>query len=223
MKFVKTEGTAELEAALTASLAAALATTEPVLWIVTGGSNIVIEAKIMAALDPAHLRNLTIILTDERFGPVGHEDSNYFQLHFQDFAEREALFMDMLYGASFEDTVKTANESMKVAFQNAKHVVALIGMGPDGHIAGILPNSPAAVADEKWVIGYDGGQYQRFTLTPFALSHIHEAFVGTFGPERLEPLTKLHDKMLSIAEQPAQILRHLPSVTIYNDQIEGDI
>ena len=221
MEFIRVEGTSELELALTTALNEALSAGGPVLWILTGGSNIKVCVSVMAALEAENLDNLTMVLTDERFGAPGHADSNFFQLHQAGLMERGATFVDMLYGGSFEETVKVSADAMEHIFANSKTIIALIGMGPDGHIAGILPHSPAAVNDEVWMIGYDGGQFQRFTLTPFALSHIHECFVGTFGAERKVPLETLHDKMLPIAEQPAQILRHIPKTSIYNDQL-GD-
>ncbi len=222
MKFIRTRGTTELEHALSSALNTALAKNEPVLWLVPGGSNISIAVKVMASLDSANLAHLTIALTDERYGSPGHADSNYFQLRQNGFNPGGAQFADLLEGASFEETVDASSKTMEEMFAGAKTVIGFFGMGPDGHIAGILPHSPAAVSDETWMIGYDGGQFKRFTLAPFALSHIHQAFVGAFGESKLEALNNLHDKMLPITEQPAQILRHIESVTIYNDQIEGD-
>ncbi|CAN5419023.1 6-phosphogluconolactonase [soil metagenome] len=219
MKFIRVEGTAELEAALESALNTALGQNKSVLWIVPGGSNIAIAIKVMAALEVPNLSNLTIALTDERYGPVGHKDSNFLQLHQGGFAERGAIFMDLLSGLSFEDTIAAGSMAMEQAFSDAVSIIGFFGMGPDGHIAGILPHSPAAVPEEKWMIGYDGGEFQRFTLTPFALSHVQTAFLGAFGEAKREALTNLHDNVLPIADQPVQILRHVPDALIFNDQI----
>ncbi|MDB5182965.1 MAG: hypothetical protein JWO47_749 [Candidatus Saccharibacteria bacterium] len=221
MKFIKVEGPAVVEGALVEELDNALAARDKVLFLLTGGSNIKVGVEIVAALKSQDLSNLTLILTDERFGSVGHKDSNFLQLHQTGLDERGAVFKDLLTGASFEETVANGAKAMEEVFTAAQTVIALIGMGPDGHIAGILPHSPAAVSDEVWMIGYDGGEFQRFTLTPFALSHIHKAYLNTFGEERKPQLIRLHDQMLPIAEQPAQILRHIPEVSIFNDQL-GD-
>ena len=137
------------------------------------------------------------------------------------FNEQGATFKDLLSGKSFEDTVKAANTDMRETFYKAGTVIGFFGMGPDGHTAGILPNSPAAVSDEVWVVGYDGGEHQRFTLTPFALSHVQKAYIGSFGDAKRPALETLRDQTLSITEQPAQILRDIPETVIYNDQI-GD-
>jgi 6-phosphogluconolactonase/glucosamine-6-phosphate isomerase/deaminase len=221
MEFIQVEGTSELSTALVLALNAALAKNEPVLWLVPGGSNIKTAVEVMARLEQTNLNKLTIALTDERFGPVGHADSNFFQLHQMGLQERGATFTDLLSGLTFAETVAAGSKAMEALFSNASTVIGYFGMGADGHIAGILPHTPAAVDKEVWMIGYDGGQFQRFTLTPFALSHVQQAYLGAFGPEKLGPLTTLHDKMLPIAEQPVQILRHIPEASIFNDQL-GD-
>jgi 6-phosphogluconolactonase/glucosamine-6-phosphate isomerase/deaminase len=173
----------------------------------------------MAKLNPGNLHNLTIALTDERYGYPGHKDSNYYQLAQSGFNFQNVEFADLLAGKDFDETVAESALKMSDLFARHTTIIGFFGMGADGHIAGILPNSPAAVNDEEWMIGYDSPPFKRFTLTPFALSNIQTAYVGAFGQEKLEALTNLQNKMLPIAEQPAQILRHIPEVYIYNNQI----
>ncbi len=221
MDFIRVEGVSELETALILALNAALAKKETVLWLVPGGSNIKTAVAVMSHLEVNNLVNLTIALTDERYGEPGHADSNFLQLHQNGLETRGATFLDLLDGSPFEETVARASRNMEILFKREKIIVGYFGMGADGHIAGILPHSPAAVSDETWMVGYDGGQFQRFTLTPFALSHVQQAFVGAYGVEKLQPLTTLQNKMVPVTEQPAQILRHIPEVSIFNDQL-GD-
>jgi 6-phosphogluconolactonase/glucosamine-6-phosphate isomerase/deaminase len=123
MEFIRTEGTKDLETALISALDSALTDNNSVLWLVPGGSNIAVAVRVMAALDSHNLQNLTVALTDERFGPIGHVDSNYLQLHSQGFLERGALFIDLLHGASFEETVVTAAAAMKHAFENSEIII----------------------------------------------------------------------------------------------------
>lgn len=219
MEFIKSLSTTDLEAALTKCLNDELALNEPVLWLVPGGSNINVAAKVIAKLEPENLHNLTIALTDERYGEPGHKDSNYFQLAQAGFDFKNVNFADLLAGVNFEETVADSAQKMSDLFARNPTIIGFFGMGADGHIAGILPNSLAAVSDEKWMIGYDSHPFKRFSLTPYALSHVDIAFLGAFGNEKLEALNNLHDKILPISEQPAQILRHIPEVYIYNSLI----
>lgn len=221
MKFIRVEGTTELENALIGALNGELAQNKLVLWLVPGGSNIDVAVRVMARLTASDFTRLTIVLTDERFGPSGHKDSNYFQLMQKGFDTRGAIFIDLLKGDTLQDTLHNSGTAMEKIFTYADSIIGFFGMGSDGHIAGILPHSPAAIPDESWMVGYDAGEFKRMTLTPFALSHIQKAYAGAFGDEKLEALENLKSKLLPIIDQPAQILRHLPEAYIYNNQI-GD-
>jgi len=223
MEFVKSDGTEKLHEALKGALTAALSSDKAVLWLVPGGSNIKVATKVMAELPSGKLENLTIMLTDERYGEPGHADSNFQQYKAEGFDSKSAVFKDILSGKSLEETVDSYAAQAKDYFEKADVVIAFLGMGPDNHIAGILPHSPATTTDEKWVVGYDGGQFQRMTLTPYALSHANMAFVGAFGDEKKPALEKLCKTADSIADQPSRILCHLPHATIFNDQIGDEV
>jgi 6-phosphogluconolactonase/glucosamine-6-phosphate isomerase/deaminase len=221
MEFIKTEGTHELVTALSGALIAALKQNLRVLWLVPGGSNIHVAVEVMAKIPEKDTHRLTVMLTDERYGEIGHENSNYYQLKQAGFVEHEARFIQTLSGSSFDETLAYAEKVTEKLFSEAGSVIGFFGMGADGHVAGILPHSPAATA-QSWVSGYDGGQHQRITLTPFALSHLSMAIVGAFGAEKRPELERLCHQQLPVAEQPAQLLKHIPKVQIFNDQIRGD-
>lgn len=221
MEFIKSEGTDELAAALIAALNTALDSGKKVLWLVPGGSNISVVVRVMSGLNESNLKNLTLALSDERYGEPGHADSNFRQLHDQGLNERGATFTDILNSSTFEDTVVSSAALMEKLITSSDIIIGFLGMGPDGHIAGILPGSIATETNEKWVVGYDAKQFKRITLTPFALSHIQKAYVGAFGAEKRSALENLCTKASSIGEQPSRILCHLPEVSIFNDQI-GD-
>jgi 6-phosphogluconolactonase/glucosamine-6-phosphate isomerase/deaminase len=221
MKFIRVEGTQELTTALVDVLNRALATPQQVVWLVPGGSNISVATQVMKQISPKNGAHLTAVLTDERYGDPGHANSNYSQMVQAGFPMEHVTFHDVLHGASFEQTTQEMNQAMKRTLESADVIIGFFGMGADGHIAGILPHSPASVAEEQWVVGYDAEQFQRLTLTPFALSHVHTAYVGAFGAEKRTALETLESKMLPVSEQPAQLLGHIPESFIYNDQI-GD-
>ncbi len=220
MQFVKVEGTEPLVAAIKHELSSSLAQNKKVLWLVPGGSNIKVVVSVMADLPEKNLQNLTLMLTDERFGPPGHPDSNFFQLQNAGLELKGASFSDVLKDKSLEETASAYAAAAKTAFESSDKVVMFSGLGPDSHIAGILPNSPATSTEEEWVNGYDGGQFKRMTLTPFALSHVNITFVGAFGKEKKLALEKLCQEPANIREQPSRILCHIQKVVVYNDQME---
>lgn len=193
-----------------------------VLWLVTGGSNIPLSVKILHSLQDIDLKNLTIMLTDERYGPVGHADSNWQQLEQAGFKPSGAKVITVLQdGLSLEQTTERYAQNAKQAFDSADIVIAQIGMGPDGHILGILPDSPALKNKGQMAVGYTTETYQRTTLSPMAVKKIDAAYVLTYGQSRRAQLEQLRDSNLEVSEQPAQLLKLLPEAYIFNDQI-GD-
>src|SRR5258706_7607481 len=97
---------AEGEQALQAKLEAALKDGKRVLWFISGGSNIPVTVHVLDALPDELTRNLTIMPVDERYGPVGHKDSNAQQLHETGFQPKQATFIPILDGGGLAETAK---------------------------------------------------------------------------------------------------------------------
>ncbi len=102
--------------------------------------------------------------------------------------------------------------------QSADYIVSQFGLGSDGHIAGILPRSPATHASGL-VTGYVGQPFTRVSVTFDVLRKIDAAYGFVFGASKGEALHMLDDEILSVVDQPAQILREIPEVYIYQDTI----
>src|SRR5437868_1356638 len=58
-------------------LKANLTSGRKVLWFLSGGSSIELEAATSKELMGVNLENLTVTLCDERYGKLGHADSNW--------------------------------------------------------------------------------------------------------------------------------------------------
>ena len=222
MRFVLTTGWEDGLANLLHRLVTELAAGKQVVWLVSGGSNIPASAKVMDNISPDLRKNLTIILGDERYGPVNHPDSNCLQLREAGFSTAHATaFKTLQPDMSLEDTTERYGEIIEAAFDKADCIIAQLGMGDDGHLAGILPGSPASKADKAMVYGYRGKPFDRITLGFAGLRKVTAAFVFAFGEPKRTALQNLKRKRLPLTEQPAQILKQLPEVYVYNDQV-GD-
>jgi 6-phosphogluconolactonase/glucosamine-6-phosphate isomerase/deaminase len=209
-------------AVLTKRLLKELSTKKRVLWLVSGGSNIAITVAVMNALPPEAQSYLAIMLSDERFGPFGHADSNLQQLHDAGFTPGQATVVPVLTpnDSSLEGTTERYEAAIATAFQNADSIIAQLGIGADGHVAGILPGSPAAMA-RKLVVGYRTEKFARITLTFSALKKVSAAYAFVFGSDKREQLQQLQDTELPLTIQPAQILKQIIESYVYNDQIGG--
>jgi 6-phosphogluconolactonase/glucosamine-6-phosphate isomerase/deaminase len=224
MELIRLNSISEGSEPLLKRLITELSEDKRVLWLVPGGSNIGLAVKVMEGISEDLSRNLTIYLTDERFGEVGHEDSNAFQLQQAGFDPKQARQVNVLApGLTLEQTTEQYAMSLSAALENTEVLIAQIGMGPDGHILGALPGTKAADSD-KLVVGYVTEQYTRITITPKALVEYKAiAYMFAFGDNKREALLNLLDKNLSLVDQPAQIVKQLPEAYIYNDQITGNM
>lgn len=222
MKLIQIASLAEGAQPLLERLQQELEAGEKVLWLVPGGSNIPLSVQVMLRLPGELTRQLTIALTDERYGELDHADSNTRQLREAGFEPQYASMIPVLYkDGSFEETVEKYAEALGEAFTSATVVIGQFGMGADGHIAGMLPVSPAVTSDIL-IAGYQAETFIRITMTPAAFKHVDAAYVYAFGEAKRQALENL-SKDLDLGEQPAQILKSLPEAYVYNDQIEGEI
>jgi 6-phosphogluconolactonase/glucosamine-6-phosphate isomerase/deaminase len=197
-----------------------------VLWLVSGGSNLAVEKDIMDMVRNhanGHLGGLAIMPIDERYGHPGHDDSNVQQLRDAGFEPGGATLVDvLLHDTPFDETVSFYNELVNTALANATLVVGQFGMGADGHVAGIKPDSPAADSDAATVTGYDWTDYRRLTLMPTALRQITVGFLLAYGEDKKKALSQLQQNKLPFHKLPAVLLYEIPDMYVYNDQIESE-
>jgi 6-phosphogluconolactonase/glucosamine-6-phosphate isomerase/deaminase len=204
--------------ALAEALLAPLAAGKKVLWLVPGGSNIQVAVEVMSRLT-GNEQNLTITLTDERYGKVGHADSNWQQLiDFGFHTSAATIYPVISEGMTLQETAEAFEAFLRGALDEADVVVGFLGMGADGHTAGILPHSPASDPTNKLVVGYQTEQFDRVTTTFEVLQRLDAAFCFAYGEDKRPALERLQQDV-PMADQPAQILKHIPEAYVYNDQL----
>jgi 6-phosphogluconolactonase/glucosamine-6-phosphate isomerase/deaminase len=189
---------------------------QKILWLVPGGSAMQIAVETAEQLrDTKNLSNLCITLTDERYGPPGHKDSNWRQLADKGFVLERARLQPVLSGKDLETTAKEYSDFLNSQLKYCDYSIALAGLGADGHIFGIKPGSHAISSGED-VIGYKWNDYTRITPTANLLERLDEILIYATGEEKWPQLDKLKTDQ-SVNEQPAQILKQLKNVIIFND------
>jgi 6-phosphogluconolactonase/glucosamine-6-phosphate isomerase/deaminase len=188
-----------------------------VLWLVPGGSSIVIAAAVSQHLKGKPLGKLAVTLTDERYGEINHPDSNWRQLDEAGFELPGASLRPVLQGLDLDSTVGSFAETLKEEFNRADYRLGFFGIGPDGHTAGILPGSPA-VRSGVLTAGYDAGNFRRLTMTPPAIDQLDEAVVYAVG-EAKWPVIDALATSIEWDVQPAQALKQVPRLTVFNDHL----
>lgn len=222
MKFVRAD-TGVAERAIAKVICDNLFEGKRVLWLVSGGSNVAVEKVVMDMVrDHAGERSagLAVMPIDERYGLPGHADCNVQKLREAGFDSGGATLVDVLvHNLPFDQTVSFYNDVASTALANADIVISQYGMGPDGHIAGIKPSSPATDVDESTVAGYEWEDFTRMTLMPSALRQASVNFVVAYGADKKKPLEELKQKKKPFKELPAMLLYELSNVNIFNDQM----
>lgn len=220
MQYILTAGWEDGIAHLARRLAQELSGGKRVLWLVSGGSNIPATIQVMHAIAPELSRRLTILPADERFGPVGHEGSNWQQLLNAGFDPDGATALPVLQAGLDEDqTLARYNELVAKTFADNDVIIGQMGIGPDGHIVGIMVDTPAVTDAAELVVKIPAEPYVRLTLSFAALRRIQAAYAFAFGAPKHETLLRLRDQTVPLDRQPAQILKELPEAYVYNDQL----
>lgn len=190
-----------------------------VLLFLTGGSSITVGIKIADILrgngEKDLIENLTITLTDERYGPVDHFNSNYFQLAEKGFNLPQAKVIPILVDDDRNITTEKFEIALDRELKEADYKIGLFGIGVDGHTAGILPESEA-VLSENLAHSYDTPTFSRITMTPKAIEKLDEAIIWAQGEDKWKVIEDLQ-KDIEIIKQPAQILKKVPLLTIFTD------
>ena len=195
----------------------------PTLLMVAGGS-------WLAVLDLITLTSpgsqVTLCVLDERFS-TDPTVNNFVQLRAGTFYQRVTPLgvQSIATVVSEADTLPGFTQRFESNLQtwhrdNADGVViAAIGWGTDGHIAGIFPNTIAlAAANEEWLCGYEASMIEytkRITVTPYFLTNIVDYAVGYgVGTEKKSLILQLEANALP-PDTPLCLLKQMKSVSVF--------
>jgi len=201
----------------------------PILLMLSGGSCLsIIDYVGRAALGA----NLSISMLDERFSQ-DPKINNFLQFQKTDFYkdafEAEASFFGTVprNGETMEDLRQRWDKNLKSwRAENPRGLIAAtLGMGPDGHTAGILPfpedpmKFKSMFDGEAWTVAYDAGDKNRFprrvTSTLTFLQMIDFGFSLVCGKEKQEKFTQLILGKFKTAELPAAIWHEMKNVKVF--------
>lgn len=224
MNIVRTEGPDRARDALVERLWDRLAGNEPVLFLASGGSTAPIAASVCQTLvarhpeDKAALRLLfAVTLVDERFGPEGHNDSNWRRLLENGLDPREVAAFPIIKGSGEGDDdldaiVRRFDSFLADAVGRRSagdlFIAGLFGIGKGGFTAGILPGSPVAVMPQgggPFASSYKSALFTRITVTPALFTHVDFAVAWASGTEKKADLASLRETG-PYADTPARLL-----------------
>lgn len=177
-----------------------------ILLLLPGGSAAKLVEPLFSEL-AAYQEQLTISLTDERYVDQASADSNWHAVAAQRGILPKATFVPILTGADIATDSRRFN-AVVADFANSPtaQIVALLGIGEDGHTSGIKPHS-AAANSTNFVCAYSGSDFQRITTTNTFFSYIDLAVVYAEGAQKATIVSDF-SRDLSPLDMPAQFVKN---------------
>lgn len=164
------------------------------LLLLSGGTSPDLLYRLIAqdkSLNPG-----AVALVDERFGSPMHGDSNEKMISDTGLVEylssKGIPFYRILKKNNMVSIAEQYERIIRDLLRKFSKKVAVMGIGVDGHTAGIKPR--LSCNHSRWVIAYDDKNKpfgKRITLTFEALNKINEFIILIFGENKKEALIKM--------------------------------
>ncbi len=146
-------------------------------------------------------------MVDERYGEKFHAQSNELMIQntglLRYLTMRGIMFHPILQGEEgIIETTSAYDATLRNIFNQYQTLVALMGLGSDGHTAGLLPqsfkfqitNSNSTKYDYVSAYEYPDGLYkQRISMTFLGLSMLDLYIILAFGEDKKEAILKMFD------------------------------
>lgn len=187
-----------------------------VLLFLTGGSSIKVGVFASHILERNDYSNLVITLTDERYGKIGHSESNWQGLINEGFNPSRVRLYPILNGKEINETVYDFNKFLENEIKESDYIIGLFGVGVDAHTAGILPYT-IGVDSNDFAVGYDTEKFERITITGKTISMLDEAILFMKGEEKWKIVDNLQEE-IDPHLAPVEILKKVSKLTIFTDK-----
>lgn len=187
------------------------------LWLVSGGSSLQLIPPAQQRLKNMPKDTLSIGLVDERYGSVGHKDSNWLALKESGFSFTNITQLPVLTGDDASTTARKYSSILQEHIDRGSQIIAIVGIGADGHTAGMLPSDRSSFSqfmNSNLYVAYKGPDFQRVTATMTLLQRCDHIFGYVQGADKVQQIRHLSDDV-PLHVQPAQIFKTTRNTTIY--------
>ncbi len=215
LKIITTKDIGQIGDFIATAINRELSLGKQVLWFVSGGSSIPLEVDVSRKIKEFSPGKLVVTLADERYGLIDHSNSNWYKLKNLGFKIDGAKLVPFLVGKDISTTTLETRLKLKDELSTAEYKIGVFGVGIDGHTAGILPRSDSVRSNEL-VCTYETDLHDRITITPKTIAMLDEAIVYAMGEIKWQVIENLKLD-IPVADQPAQILKQIPLLTIFSD------
>ena len=204
-------------------IGAQLSNGKTVAWFVSGGSNIPVELATLEKLKSTQNPDkLHIVLVDERFGPVGHADSNWHSMNLEEHNSAGYTLHPMLMdGDTIDLATKRYDDTVATLLTDGAYTIGQFGLGADGHTAGLLPGNPVMESAVLYA-HFQGPDFERITATPKLIDRLDECILYASGADKAQAYIDML-RPGDASEVPARILQNAQKLTILSDLKQEEI
>lgn len=165
--------------------------------------------------------SISFAQVDERFQPENIDDVNAETIAKTGILENGSKTIFISKNGTLEQSTKEYEKNISHFFGNDSYKIVLLGVGEDGHTAGLLPGYQHAWDKDQLVVGYkNNGKFpQRITLTPKALRLMDESIIYAVGEKKrpvINILLGLNERK-NLGEFPTGILKEMKNVHLFTD------
>lgn len=184
----------------------------PVLLLVSGGSGLTVLEYINLHL----CEDVSVAQIDERITPH-RKERNITALEKTEFVSMGNLhFLSIEQGKTPKESAAHYESTLRqwVHDNAGGFTIAILGMGPDGHTAGMMNGFDALFNQKHWVVGYKSTHTfpHRVTVTnTFLKEVVDESILYFIGDEKREAWNHVHTL-------PAGVIFNMKHVALFTDQ-----
>jgi len=154
------------------------------------------------------LTNTTFYFGDERCVPPDHIESNYgmaMQTLFKEGLPNNCKIYRMR--AEQQDLEKSA-KAYEVLLPNSIDIL-LLGIGEDGHIASLFPNSLQLQEQKRFCLPVTGPKppYKRLTITPPVIKSAKTTYILAYGSAKKQIIEQAKQNPTDINKLPVQMIK----------------
>lgn len=163
-----------------------------ILLLVSGGSSAQVAIDVLKKIPSNQINKINILLADERYVDYNSPSSNAKLLKILGINKYTNNFFELLESESHTRDYynQKLSQMLKDYTQKADYIIAILGIGADGHTAGILPGSVAESSESPYSIDYSTDSFERITIAPNYFNNIDHAYVYAQGPNKESILNK---------------------------------
>lgn len=216
-------------------LAELLAVDKPILFLSAGGSSLDVLKALPSSVS---FSDVTVSVLDERV-TNNLSDRNFYQLQQIDCIQKQQDTIDFI--DPLPDTDVDPAEAGKQFANNLRHwqednpsgqAIATVGIGTDGHIAGMIPTSrnkfESRFSTDDIAVGYTDHEMEnefasRITTTKkFFLSYLDQAVAYAVGASKCSVLQQLTTIDEDVFSRPAELLKQVPTNVFTDCRLDAE-